>query len=431
MEKIVLSNIKKHKSCLNYCFSYSEGLSRFFTGKPFQIEFAFDIENVPDAVLAIPFVCSVLPIAWVTDAELHISELDESFYSCIPNVKAGYENMFPETPFRGALKIGKVISCKKIDSTETCAMLFSGGADSVDTLYRHLEESPALLSVWGSDIKYDNPKGWAPLQHMLQETSSHFGLQYSVFHSTFRAFDSEAELTRAFGSQLQDNWWHGVKHGLALLGHAAPYAYMYNCKYLYIASTNCAEDGVLRCASNHSIDNHVRFASCSVIHDGFDYSRQEKIRNIVQYATAHNDYFPLHVCWETQTGKNCCHCEKCFRTIIAIIAEGGDPAKFGFPDYEKHLPELENVLKKSHPDTLKRFWPHIQKRILQRKEEGIQLLLKRNLRFLVHADFNRPEFLTTPLSKRVRRASGLRGKLSQFRTYQKLHDLKVSLHKNR
>ena len=41
----------------------------------------------------------------------------------------------------------------------------------------------------------------------------------------------------------------------------------------------------------------------------------------------------LRVCWESAGGSNCCHCEKCLRTILAIYAEGADPRDFGF-DYE-------------------------------------------------------------------------------------------------
>lgn len=427
MDWIKLEQIQKDSNTIIFHFSVSQGLQRFFSDSLFRIDYPFSVLSIPDAVLTVPFVCCVLPIIWITNANLIVPELDKAFYECIPNVKAGYQEMYPETAFLGSIEVGNIITCNQKAISGKSAMLFSGGADSLDTLYRHLDETPSLISIWGSDIKYDNVEGWQPLNAVIQDAAKHYKLPSVIIRSTFRGFDKEWELDKAFSAQLRDGWWHGVKHGIALLGHVAPYAYLHNLEKMYIASSHCPEDGHVRCASNPSIDNHVRFASCSVIHDGFDYSRQEKIRNIVQYATAHNDYFPLHVCWETQTGKNCCHCEKCFRTIIAIIAEGGDPAKFGFPDYEKHLPELEKVLKKSHPDTLKRFWPHIQKRILQRKEEGIQLLLKRNLRFLVHADFNRPEFLTTPLSKRVRRASGLRGKLSQFRTYQKLHDLKEKI----
>ena len=36
------------------------------------------------------------------------------------------------------------------------------------------------------------------------------------------------------------------------------------------------------------------------------------------------------MCWESSGGSNCCNCEKCWRTILGVYAEGFDPREFGF-----------------------------------------------------------------------------------------------------
>lgn len=48
----------------------------------------------------------------------------------------------------------------------------------------------------------------------------------------------------------------------------------------------------------------------------------------------------FHVCLRQYQLGNCCHCEKCYRTILAILAEGKNPNDYGFNvsrDIEKRI----------------------------------------------------------------------------------------------
>lgn len=110
-------------------------------------------------------------------------------------------------------------------------------------------------------------------------------------HSTFREFDNEALLNSDFSQTLKDNWWHGIKHSLALLGHIAPYVWKHQINTMYIAASFCKQDGKVRCASDPSIDNQVRFSDCQVVHDGYEYSRQDKIHNLVEFCKKIIDIF--------------------------------------------------------------------------------------------------------------------------------------------
>ena len=55
-----------------------------------------------------------------------------------------------------------------------------------------------------------------------------------------------------------------------------------------------------------------------------------KLEIFVIMSHAREKKIHLHVCWETSSGSNCSCCEKCFRTMLAILLEGGDPNEFGF-----------------------------------------------------------------------------------------------------
>ncbi|MBQ6217768.1 MAG: hypothetical protein IJK53_10340 [Erysipelotrichaceae bacterium] len=423
MEEIILSRIDKTENTLFYEFHVTENLERFFSGKSFQIQYPDNIEMIPDSIASIPFVCSVLPIVWLTDSVLTVSELDESFYNCIPEVKNGYENMYSETTFLGKIKVEKIIRCDRAQESNKCAMFYSGGVDSVHTLINHIEEKPTLLTIWGSDITFDNQKGWNNLYRALKEVSDRYKLDLKTIHSSFRVFDSERELDKTFSESLKDGWWHGVKHGIALLGHAAPYAYLHNLEKIYIASSNCPEDGKVRCASNPAIDNKVKFANCQVFHDGFECNRQKKIKNIVHYSDKTNDYPPLHVCWETQTGDNCCKCEKCYRTIVGIIAEGGEPELYGFKQYKHEMKDMQQVVLRGLNKNLVLQWKPIRNALSRNKDMVKNNMFWKDIRWILKADFDHPETIriVIPLS------AGIRPWLSQFAFYQRLHNLKEKI----
>lgn len=421
MEEIILRKVVKNENRISYEFAVTDGLKNYFSEKTYLIEYPESIETVPDAIAAIPFVCNVLPIVWLTNSALRLKELDKAFYECIPNVRNGFETMFPESSFDGKIDVEKVIVCE-IPGNGSCAAFFSGGLDAVNTLVNHLEEKPALISIWGSDIRFDNADGWDVVHRGIAEYAEKYNLPDVMIRSAFREFDDERLLDRRFRQQLQDSWWHGVKHGIGLLGHAAPYAYLHGISTVYIASSNCPADGPVRCSSNPLTDNHVRFAAAKVVHDGFEYSRQDKVRNVADYVNQTGDQLLLHVCWESQSGSNCCRCEKCYRTMVGLIAEGADPVDYGFADTRMAMKNFRKHLVNRHRNDvlLQKHWTHIQKRIIENRRNLKKHPDWKAVRWMLKADFWHPETLKAPMS--------VRGKLSQYKFYQFLHRVKVKIH---
>ena len=54
----------------------------------------------------------------------------------------------------------------------------------------------------------------------------------------------------------------------------------------------------------------------------------------------------VHVCWENTSGYNCCKCEKCYRTILAICALGKvEPEKLGFNLPKNFFGEFKKFIK--------------------------------------------------------------------------------------
>ena len=423
MNKLSLNTIVKEKNQIQFDYYVSDGIKKYFTNIPFIIEYPDSIEKVPDSIAAVPFVCNVLPIVWVTDTELFIAELDKAFYERISGIKQAYQRMYAETKFKGKIVVEKTVE-NHFENTGKSAMFYSGGLDSAQTLISHLEDKPTLLAIWGSDIRYDNKEGWRLVENVISNTAKQYELQKAVMHSTFREFDNEALLNSDFSQALKDNWWHGIKHSLALLGHIAPYVWKHQINTMYIAASFCKQDGKVRCASDPSIDNQVRFSDCQVVHDGYEYSRQDKIHNLVEFCKKSNRYFHLHVCWQSQEGNNCCMCEKCYRTMAGLWAEGENPENYGFSRAYKALDLMRFYIvtnAKTYSNSLRYQWTYIQKRADENKE----LLCKKNyykkFRWVLTANFAHPEKLKLPVLGRIR------AMMSHFKFYKCLHKVKMIL----
>lgn len=428
MEFIKLNRIEHLSNGICYVFSTSTGLSKYFSGKDFIIEYPEDISTVPDSVLAIPFVACILPIIWLTNSKLALSELDEDFYHCIPKIKKGYEEMYPESVFGGEIDVIRVVKNERKNDAIQSAMLFSGGVDSVYTLLQHMKEKPKLVAIWGSDIRYDNFAGWNRMYSTLQLEAKKVDLSVYSIRSSFRDYDNEGMLDRIFQKQLKSGWWYGVKHGIALLGHLAPMAYNGSWSQIYIASSNWPEVMPDRCASDPSIDNYVAFAGCHVSHDGFPLNRQEKVHQIVKTCNSLNKKINLHVCWESQSGENCCQCEKCYRTMANLMVEEANPLEFGFQGFSENeiRGKMQNLLyqKLSRGLSISDTWPVIAKNIDQNELHLRKSKYWKCIKWLKNVDFNQPETLKLPLLYRIRSVNGIRSKLAEFSFYQKLHDIK-------
>lgn len=296
----------------------------------FFVEYGEDVSSTPPSVAIIPMLCNVLPMAWVLDAEIIIDELDKDFFDRIDEIKRGYIEMMPRLKFAGELTFGRLVD-NSCEPSGRSLLLFSGGVDAFSSLITHAEEHPTLMTIHGSDISLDDEIGWAKVEKHVREVGSEFDCETLFIKSSFRLFLNEGALTRLVKPFVDDGWWHDLQHGIGLLGHAAPFAFKHRLKTIYIASTYTAADkGKITCASDPTIDNHFAVASCRTIHDGYEFTRQDKVHRICEYRDRTGRAIRLRVCWRSKGGENCCRCEKCWRTIFEIYSERREPREFGF-----------------------------------------------------------------------------------------------------
>ncbi|MDF2544999.1 MAG: hypothetical protein K0S47_4717, partial [Herbinix sp.] len=262
------------------------------------------------------------------DGEVILEDIDKDFFESIEEFKQGFITMYPELSFKGRVTPTKVTDNRQEESYQT-ATFFSGGVDAYNTLITHIEENPILVTLWGADISFEDQAGWNLVDHYIGSIASNNKLDYISIKTSFRRFLNEGALSEYVILRTGNNWWYGFQHGIGIIGHAAPAAYQAKIKTVYIASSLTREDNST-CASDPSIDNFVKFCSSQVIHDGFEYSRQDKVNRICEYAIKAKTPVQLRVCWESEGGSNCCHCEKCHLTILCLLAGKNDPREYGF-----------------------------------------------------------------------------------------------------
>lgn len=329
--KLVLNSIeRKRGASVTYIYSISGLWSKLFSKERLTIDFGVDIHDVPDSVLVIPFLTNILPVVWMCNAIVYVSSIDRQFMDSLSAIKRGYENMYPYFSFLGEVKAAAIEVNSSKSNSHDSAMFFSAGVDSFSTFLNHKNESPLLINICGSDISLDDTKGWEAMKRRQFFMKDHFGLDCVSIHSNFRNVINGGRLSKLV-EMSGDNWWHGFQHGIAIIGHAAPLAYKFGIKKLYLASTYTpAVYGKITCASDPSIDNNVKFIHTRVYHDGDERDRFQKIRQISDFRHETGIVLPLHVCWESRGGENCSSCEKCTRTILALYACGENPKDYGF-----------------------------------------------------------------------------------------------------
>lgn len=350
MENIIrLVAIQKEKGKIVYKYNIQGEWEKVFRkNREFFIEYDIDVSDVPDSILAVPFLANILPIAWVYDAEIQLDEIDKDFIECIDEVKRAYVEMYSKILFKGRIKLNKIRKNDFVGEENKSLLFFSGGVDATSSLINVRQEKPMLCTLWGSDIFFQDTDGWNNVQSQVIKTASTFELPYTFIKTSFRPILNYDVLNNEIAKPNHENWWHGFQHGIAIIAHAAPIAYLNRMNKIYIAATKSLKSSEdFTCASTPTIDNNIKFCGASVLHEGVENSRSDKIRKICRYSKTNNKKLKLRVCWITRSGDNCCKCEKCGRTLLSILAEGYSPNDFGFDmDAEKYNVLLDLIKEK-------------------------------------------------------------------------------------
>lgn len=387
MDSIKLEKIEKKENKVIYSFIVSSNIKKYFNEEKFFIEYDTNIEDIPDSILAIPFVSVMLPIIWCTNSILWIYDIDKTFYESIFRIKNAYQEMYPHFKLKGTVVAVKVIN-NYYDYKNEAIQLFSGGVDAHTTFIRIKEKNPILINIYGwnknideSNIVFEQDK------KDIREFANKNNLNSKFIKSNFATFIDTKKFDYIYSKKIGRSLWFGFQHSMAFISISIPLAFKYKVRNIYIASSNTIGYRTA-CASDPTTDIEFKYSTVGgTIHDGFELNRQDKIRVISDYQRQINKNYPIRVC--SFNDKNCCECEKCFRTILGLVAEGAELKKFDFfidGNIKEHFVKLMN--KRIHLLGLEKeneiYWDDIKNRMIENKEN---ILEKEFMEWFLNYDF--------------------------------------------
>lgn len=366
MDGVLLKKISVSGGFVEYKFQVKGILQAFFTTDTFFIDYEEDVSMVPKSILVAPFVASILPLMWVTNTVMWVEEIDQSFYNSILRVREAYQRLYSHYPLRGNIIPARFVE-NQLSSKREALLLFSGGLDANCTYVRIRDMNPMLFNIQG---RYEQVADVDIAAEADFRDCSNFaireGRDFTYAKSNFALIIRKKLWRRKIQPKFGDSWWHGFQHSMAFITIAIPIAYKYGIKNIFIASSVPMGEFCM-CASHVTTDSEFRYANTGkCVHDGSELVRQEKVQIVVDYQKTVGKPSPIRVC--SFNDHNCCECEKCFRTVLGLVAEAANLENYGF-HFDKPLKEHweEVMYRRSGLMSFKSekvlHWPYIIKRM--------------------------------------------------------------------
>ena len=197
-------------------------------------------------------------------------------------------------------------------NSDKTIVAFSGGVDSVFTVWRHRtgrcgrlkRDLQAGLMVHGFDIPLDQRDVFNRAAEKSAKMLTSQNMKLISLATNFKNLgddweDAFAAATASCLMMLEGGY------SVGLFGSSEPYHSL-----------------VLPWGSNPVTDGMLSSDTFQIIHDGAAFTRNEKVREIANWPEA-LQY--LRVCWQgAQKDRNCGYCEKCIRTILNFRVMGVD-----------------------------------------------------------------------------------------------------------
>lgn len=330
MESISLKKIEVKSNLVRYYFTPSAGLQEFFKTKCLFIEYDEDISSVPLSILTIPFVNTMAGLMWMSDCTLFVDEIDETYYNSLKQIKNAFRELHRYVDLKGLFVPSKIIR-NEIPASDRAILLFGGGVDCHSSFLRNKDTIPYILNIYGwlksedesNIVDESDKKQTAEYASAMNTQALHVR---SNFASLFNLNDVDKIFTRPL---VQSTYWYAFLHSMAFIAISTPLAWNHHISSIMIASSFTKDRIGVKCASYITTDSEYRFAvNGSTIHDGFELDRQDKVALVADHQKFSGKPYRMQAC--SFNDHNCCECEKCFRTIVELVAENADPRNFGF-----------------------------------------------------------------------------------------------------
>lgn len=389
LKNLILDKVIVDGNKVEFPFKAADPIKKYFTKDRVVIEYDKDMSDIPESILSIPFIGPIAALTWLADIELWVNEIDETFYQAFARIKRAYQEMHSDLPFKGELVPCRFVR-NRMEDTGKSLLLFGGGIDCQSSFIRHEDSIEEVLNIYGwlNDI-FEEDRVDLHDKEFTERFCAVAGKTPRHIRSDFFKVLNLAQIDKDFKKKAHTNYWYGFLHSMAFISFAIPLAYSSGLSQIIIASS--FRKGIQGyCASFITTDSQFCWAqNGTTLHDGFELIRLEKVRLLVDYQKKNGYALPLHVC--SFKDHECCVCDKCFRSIVQIVAEGGDPRDFGF-DIKGSLKDFysrtapDNVYLWELPKERDRYWPPTMARM---KENYANIKEKDFVDWFMSYDFNK------------------------------------------
>ncbi|WP_286330621.1 hypothetical protein [Duncaniella freteri] len=392
MSYIELKKITVNGNRCEYDFEYPSEFKPYIADTSrklyFELPDRFDITAVPEGILAVPFVGSVMCVSMLLGLGIRVPVLDEAFYGSIPGIKAAFKKMFPYADFCFDVQTNKITLCKSANCIGggNSSLFFTGGIDATSAFIDKISEKPTLINIWGGDLLLTDTSGREALERYLSRLTAQTGSDFIIIKSSCRRFFNENNLEKRLGEIIKPEhnhgWWASIAHIISMTSAIAPLLYLQNTGIHYIGSSYPQQSFGFD-ANNVDMVDAIKIAGCTFKMVDENLDRSGKARKIIDYCKGNNLKVELKVCWYSTASENCCHCEKCYRTITEIISNHADPNHYGFRFGKNGYRELHDFLKYNYVNAA--YWEANKADFLKEADFWKK---DRNMSWILNFEFN-------------------------------------------
>ncbi len=325
---------RKNKYTVAYRFKATGDISSYFWRKHFIIEYEIPVTDIPDSILALPFVGAVFPAALVCRDNIHVPVIDRAFLDCFPNVVDGFRKQY--SPL---MDLACELSAEKTESAATphssphqSAALFSGGVDSTSTYLAQRDDHPLLITIIGSDMEYGNKKKADLVRSYIDKFAELHHSTHSYVSTNMRRM-----ISRIISEKIDKNFefWTKFQYGPMQILLTAPLLWYYNIPVLYVPS-NYWDRVPATSSSMPCTDDPYRWGNSRVVHHQYDMDRLQKCLFIDAEYRQLGFIYPVRTCFKQDLELNCSRCGKCIYSMLIFRLANADLEKYGY-DYDEKL----------------------------------------------------------------------------------------------
>ena len=356
----------------------SKDLKKYFRHLTFFS--SYDAQIIANnSILDIPVLSTILPLAWITGADVYVDELDGTFAESMDAVQREYKKIYSGAPFVTRLHADRLVANKI--TTKKTALLFSGGLDSTYSLFRNMNLKPMLIMIFGTfDIPMSNFEFQKTLEREYSDFAKREGLTLSfVRTNAFEILDTN-RVNRLFWKLqgLEVGFWERLGYSLCYIGQTAPLSIDKFSRLLMAGAldeTSLRDERMRREYPDASYtDEKIMWANFRVEPD-WTIHRYEKAFALKKWFDSHK--LKLRPCLfaygqlRHSDQLNCNRCSKCLMTIAELLFAGIDPRECGLSVDQATFDRMRVFQNKllSHQD-ITLWWKPLQQAIPNEFEEG-------------------------------------------------------------